>query len=226
MRLMTYNIRSCLGMDGRRDIVRIARVIRDSGADIVCIQELDEHLPRSGFRYQSRELEGATGLRMIFQRTIDLRLAGYGIAVGSRFSVEEIRNHALPSTGEPRGCVEVRLGTPGGRVHVLCAHLGLSDEERVLQVDAIATRIRDLSGPILLAGDFNEPPASRAVCQLIAESRLIDASPDGGATFPADAPGSRIDYVFHSPAVKVTSARVVDTQASDHLPVVVDFEVV
>lgn len=223
MRLMTYNIRSCLGMDGRRDIVRVARLIRDSGADLVCLQELDDHLPRSGFRPQAREIESATGMRFVFQRTIDLRLAGYGIAIGTKYPVEEIRTHSLPSEGEPRGCLELRVASPTGPVYVMCAHLGLSDEERVLQVDAIATRVRDLSGTVLLGGDFNEAIDGRAVTQLTRETHLVDAWPDGPPTFPADAPTSRIDMVFHSRAVRVVNTAILESQASDHLPVIVDF---
>jgi endonuclease/exonuclease/phosphatase family metal-dependent hydrolase len=211
-------------MDGRRDLARVARVIRDNAFDIVCLQELDDLLPRSGFRYQARELEGATGLRIIFQRTIDLRLAGYGIAIGSRFPVDEIRNHTLPSRGEPRGFLEVRLAGPDGPLHVLCTHLGLSDEERLLQVDAIANRVRDLGGSVILGGDFNERVDGRAVQQLVAETRLHDAWPDGPPTYPADAPTARIDMIFHGGALKVTGTSTVDTQASDHIPVVVDFE--
>jgi len=224
MRLMTYNVRSCLGMDGRRDIVRVAKLIRDSNADLVCLQELDDHLPRSGFRSQPREIEGATGLRFVFQRTIDLRLAGYGIAIGTRFPVEEIRTHTLPSEGEPRGCLELRVATPSGPLYVMCAHLGLSDEERVLQVDAIATRVRDLTGMVVLGGDFNESIDGRAVTQLTQETRLHDAWPDGPPTFPADAPTSRIDMVFHSAAVRVAGTAILESQASDHLPVIVDFQ--
>lgn len=213
-------------MDGRRDIARTARVIRDCDADIACLQELDDLLPRSGFRYQPREIAAATGLRLIFHRTIDLRLAGYGIAIGSRFPVEEIRHHALPSRGEPRGCIEVRLAPPSGRLHVLCTHLGLSAEERILQVDFVASRIRDLTGPILLAGDFNEPPSGAAILQLTAESRLLDCWPNGPPTYPADNPVSRIDYVFHSAGINIANAECIDTLASDHLPIAVDFEIV
>lgn len=225
MRLITYNIRSCLGMDGRRDIVRIARLIRDTGADFACLQELDDHLPRSGFRFQAREIEGATGLRMIFQRTIDLRLAGYGIAIGTRHVVEEIRTHSLPSQGEPRGCLELRIETPSGPLHLLCAHLGLSDEERVLQVDAVASRVRDLGGAVLLGGDFNEAIHGRAMEQLMRETRLRDAWPDGPPTYPSDAPASRIDMIFHNAAVRITGTSIIESDASDHLAVVVDFEI-
>ena len=47
-----------------------------------------------------------------------------------------------------------------------------------------------------------------------------------GLTHPATAPRRRIDQVWVSPGVSVTSARVLDAEgASDHLPLVVDLEV-
>ena len=45
MRVMTYNIRGGLGMDGHRSIERIGAVVRDAGADVVGLQEVHQRLP-------------------------------------------------------------------------------------------------------------------------------------------------------------------------------------
>ena len=41
-RLMSYNVRNCMGLDGEISYDRVARVINDAAPDAVAVQELDE----------------------------------------------------------------------------------------------------------------------------------------------------------------------------------------
>jgi len=58
IRIMTYNIHSCIGMDGKASTQRIAEVIFRSGVDIVALQEVDTGLARTGLIDQAREITG------------------------------------------------------------------------------------------------------------------------------------------------------------------------
>jgi endonuclease/exonuclease/phosphatase family metal-dependent hydrolase len=92
----------------------------------------------------------------------------------------------------------------------------------------------------VLVGDFNTAPDAPELAVL--RERFTDAwdlAPDrddqagwrfwqreGGHTHPARYPHRRIDQVWVSDGVAVTSARVLDAEgASDHLPLVVDLQV-
>jgi endonuclease/exonuclease/phosphatase family metal-dependent hydrolase len=116
---------------------------------------------------------------------------------------------------------------------VVNTHLGLSRPDRTAQVEELLgprwlgdPRCRD---PIILLGDFNAPPRTRAYRRLARELR--DAQLAAGhqrprATFPAYLPVLPLDHVFVSPSVEVLGAEVVRTEltrvASDHLPLSVD----
>lgn len=223
LRLVSYNIRGCRGLDDRRDIARVAAVIKEAAPDIVCLQEVHQRLPWSGFTDQPRRLAKLIGMRVVFHRTINMGIAGYGIAIATRLPIGRIRRRRLPGRGEPRGCLEVALQTPGGVVTVVCTHLGLTAEARLLQSTRIAERCSAIDGPLLLAGDFNERPDGPALGPIIGGARLCDAAPCGLPTYPADAPRARIDYVFHSPQILIRDVRAPATLASDHLPVIVDW---
>jgi endonuclease/exonuclease/phosphatase (EEP) superfamily protein YafD len=82
--------------------------------------------------------------------------------------------------------------------------------------------------PIILAGDFNDQPGSRVIGRLgqTFVDAWIQAGEGEGATYPADAPRSRIDYVWflRHPALRATRAWVPVTEASDHRPLLISFE--
>ena len=87
-------------------------------------------------------------------------------------------------------------------------------------------------GPTLLAGDFNATSITRPY-QTLARNhadcqRQLGLKPTL-KTFPSGFPAIRIDHVFVSPDIKVTGVRVpfspLSRMASDHLPLVVDFEI-
>ena len=43
MRLATYNIHACIGADGRYDPDRVVRVLLELNADVVALQEVEQH---------------------------------------------------------------------------------------------------------------------------------------------------------------------------------------
>jgi endonuclease/exonuclease/phosphatase (EEP) superfamily protein YafD len=78
---------------------------------------------------------------------------------------------------------------------------------------------------VIAGGDFNSTPES-AVQSRLRDRGLRDvwmecASGDG-ATYPADLPVKRIDYLYLTGDIRCASARVVETPASDHRPLLVE----
>lgn len=225
MRVMTYNIRGGWGMDGARSTERIAAVVRQHAPGIVCFQEVHQRLPQSRFVDQPAQLEKELGMPLVFQANLRLGfVGGYGVAVASRYPVRLVQNHLLPSVREQRGVLQVTLDAPVGLLTIFCTHWGLNEEERQRQAARLAELVLAISGPVIVAGDFNERPNAPGVRLLLERTGLRDAdAAQDRLTYPADTPEARIDYLFYSPALALGSVSVIPTLASDHLPLLADF---
>jgi endonuclease/exonuclease/phosphatase family metal-dependent hydrolase len=141
---------------------------------------------------------------------------------------------------EPRGALWVAIDVGDGvELHVVNTHLSLIGRERVRQVGALLgpdwLGQLDCSVPKILLGDLNTVPRSAAykvIARSLSDAQLIlTPRRRPKPTFPARLPTLRLDHVFVSTAtVKVTAVDVprsaLARRASDHLPLVVDFEVV
>jgi len=224
MRVMTYNIRGGWGMDGGWSTERIGEVVLGQAPDILCLQEVHQRLPQSRFVDQPGRLQKALGLPVVFQANLRLGLGNYGLAVVSRYPVNAVRNHLLPSAREQRGALEVSLTTPDGLLTVFCTHWGLNGAERERQAARLADLVQAASGPVLVCGDFNEGPTAPALSALLERTQLADAGADQNRlTYPTDVPAARIDYVLYSAPLALRSISPLTTLASDHLPLVADF---
>jgi len=240
LRIVTYNVHSCVGLDGRLSIPRIANVLARIDADVVALQELDVNRMRSGRRDQAHELARLLGMdNVIFHPAISSTDEHYGDAILSRRPIRLIRAAELPGRTlgkhrEPRGAIWARLELAGLDVDLINTHLGLSAEERSLQA-------ADLLGPdwtghvergdaAILLGDFNAAPDTAAYRALAAEFQDCQTAVAGRPperTWFSPWPLARIDHVFFRGPLVVRSVRVLrnlrTTVASDHLPLVVDF---
>ncbi len=224
MRVMTYNIRGGWGMDGQWSTERIAEVVLEQDPDILCLQEVHQRLPQSRFVDQPGRLQKALGLPVVFQANLRLGVGAYGLALVSRYPVNLVQNHLLPSAREQRGALEVNLTTPMGLLTVFCTHWGLNGAERERQGAHLAKLVADAVGPVLVCGDFNEGPKAAGISALRARADLADADADlNRLTYPADTPAARIDYVLYSPELMLRAITPINSQASDHLPLVADF---
>jgi len=228
MLVMTYNIRGGLGIDGRRSLARVAEVIRRSRVDVACLQEVERKLPRSRFVDQPKWLSERLGMEQVFQQNLGVGPLGFGNLVLTRFPILRTAFYPLSSQGEQRGLLEVGIAAPVGQLAVFCTHWGLDADERVVQAEETAARIKAVQPPALLCGDLNDSENSRSLAVLLSAAELHDLAQEAGTaepTFPANAPSVRIDYVLGTVSVRGVSAAVLETPASDHRPVVVDVDV-
>ena len=224
-RVVSYNIRAGLGMDGRRSIRRVAEVLAPLSPDIVCLQEVDRGVPRSWLANQPKYLGTRLGMQAVFQRNVIFDGGGgFGNCILAPVA-QHCRCHPLPGDGEPRGLVEVSAMVNGQHVTVFCTHLGLDSETRFQQAKKVLEIVRSAPGPKLLCGDMNDGPHSRTVATLLEDPVLRDVALefDAPATFPPG-PERRIDFILADLRFRVESYQVIDTNASDHLPIVVDLE--
>ncbi len=242
-RILTYNVHRCLGLDGRLDVARVADVIARQAPDIVALQEVDVGRARTGGVDQAHRL--AERLRMAFRFNAALKIEEelYGEAILTALPERLVQAGPLPGHPriprlEPRGALWVSVELPGGgELQVVNTHLGLVPREQREQAASLAGG-HWLKGParrdpLLLVGDFNATAAT-AVFRILTRN-LRDAwrlRPRGGlriSTFPSAMPVVRIDHVLVSGGIRITAMSApADSQArvaSDHLPLVVDFEI-
>ncbi|MDB6138138.1 MAG: endonuclease [Verrucomicrobiaceae bacterium] len=239
IRLMTYNVHSCLGTDGLLDPLRVAAVIAEYKPDIVALQELDVGRARSLRAHQVRLIAQHLKMEFHFLAAMQMQEEQYGDAILCRWPTTLRKASHLPTVRawlafETRGALWVSIDTPGGPLQVINTHLGLSGKERLAQIKALlgpewlghdACR-----APAVLCGDFNAFMRSTVVRSVIAAGyRHATASLSGHrvrATFPSKRPLLALDHVFVSPDAGVTQATVPRTAltrvASDHLPLIVD----
>ncbi|WP_392876034.1 endonuclease/exonuclease/phosphatase family protein [Streptomyces sp. LN499] len=234
--VMTFNIHHAQGTDDVLNLQRIADVVRRSGADVVGLQELDNHYSgRSNWADQPAELAAMLGYHVVFGANIDNeppapggRRIQYGTAFLSRYPITESDNTWLyKSPGqEQRGLLHATLDVRGKTVHFYCTHLAASSQtDRLQQTPQIVDRIGNTE-PAILVGDFNAVPTAPESQPL--QTAYTDAwahslhGRGDGASFPAEAPAERIDDIYTTDEVKPLVTRVVqaDPTASDHLPVI------
>ena len=220
VRVMSYNVRHCAGMDMVLDYDRTAAVISKQQPDVVALQELDSMTSRSGHRYQLGELADRTQYHPVFGSAIDYDGGTYGVGILTRESPISVKRIPLPGE-EPRVLLVVELKD----YVIACTHLDLEAEQRLASVPLIVAEAQRWQKPFVLAGDWNDVPNS-PLLQELEESFTILSGND--ATFPADEPQECIDYVasYKGRSVVVQKSSVIDEpEASDHRPLVVSVRV-
>ncbi len=236
MRLVTYNIHKGIGgRDRRYRLDRILDVLLSLEADIVCLQEVTHDLPRTSRHDQSRLISTEfPDFEVAFQQNVHWKIGGYGNLLLSRWPIHEQHRISLRfGSKKPRGVQLAVLSTPHGLLRITNWHLGLSERERQWQVAKLLNRstFRTTSAlPTLIVGDFNDWRNTLGHGQLHSQEFVqITAPPARYRTFPATLPVMSLDKVFHNEAIIVESVKIPKTrltrQASDHLPVVVNFHI-
>jgi endonuclease/exonuclease/phosphatase family metal-dependent hydrolase len=209
LRVLSYNVRSL-----RAGADRVAAVIQDSQADVVCVQEAPR-LVR--WRAKRAALAREAGLLVA---TAD-RLGGLTILASLRVQVRSTKLVALSRTsGLPaRALVAAELEVAGHRFAVGCTHLGIDAGERERHAADVRAVLDRMPAPIVLAGDFNAAAGS-APRRILADGW---DDPCRQATYPARAPRRSIDGVIAGPGAEIRSCEVPRLSglaaASDHLPV-------
>ena len=172
VRLMTYNVHHCTGMDGRQSPHRVAEVIASSKPDIVALQELDVGRPRSRWVDQPRLIGRILEMQFHFFSTVRIAPGDYGTAILSRWPMRPKRTALLPVLSdrrvENRGALWVVIDADGRDLHVVNTHLGLTRGERRLQAEALLgpewLSHPDCREPRILCGDFNMSSQREVTC--------------------------------------------------------------
>ncbi len=236
MRLLSWNIHKGIGgRDRRYSLQRIIDCIDHEQPDLVCLQEVDRLVRRSQFDDQPRLLARSLGLHSVFQSNVPVGGGSYGNLVLSRFPVGSRHRISLKrGLRKSRGAQLVLIEPPAGPLHLVNTHLGLDERERHWQVTRLLGHRLFRSAeplPTVIVGDFNDWRNTLAANALAAEGfRQVTSPVSRYRSFPAWLPVGGLDKAFVRGRIAVEQARIVRTSlaraASDHLPLVVDFDLV
>jgi endonuclease/exonuclease/phosphatase family metal-dependent hydrolase len=238
IRAVSYNIHAGKDAEQRPNLERVAAVIDSLHADVVLLQEVDRGTERSGGVDQVAELERLTGMHGAFAKSLDFQGGDYGIAALSRWPIEESETVPLPTDPhadrgvkmyEPRVAIHIVVSAPAGRLHVVGTHLGAEgvstfrDQEAAVLLEHLRAHV-PAADPLVIGGDFNSTPDSdvHSLFSAAFEDSWEACGSGNGYTFPADSAVRRIDYIYVR-GLRCTNARVADSQASDHRPLLVTF---
>jgi endonuclease/exonuclease/phosphatase family metal-dependent hydrolase len=231
--VMSYNIHQGRDVDGVLDLDRIAAVIRAQDPDVVALQEVGRHWSAdSDFGDQPAELERLLGMKSVYGANLDrdppepgAPRRQYGTAILTAWPVLNSEHILLPRASpdnEQRGLLVLDIDVHGAPFRLHNAHLGVSAQDRRLQVDALLAEADKAAIPHALVGDFNARPTAPELAPLFERFRdaWTAAGQGDGFTFPASAPNARIDYVLVSPELGISQVDVPALPGSDHLPLV------
>lgn len=244
LRVMTYNIHRAIGLDRRFRLDRIAEIIAHHDPDIALLQELDDGAPRSRRLNLPEELAKLLEFpHCAASFNVTLRTGRWGNATMSRFPIVRKRNIDLTiETMKRRGCqyttIEVQRGSSNVYpVEVFNTHLGLSAQERARQVGELvkSKEFRDLDEhqPTIIGGDLNDwrsllHPVFTDVLGFHSATHSPDEYATRLPTFPSFSPRGGLDRLYHRGPLRLIKARTCKLNASmvasDHLPVIADFE--
>ncbi len=232
LRVATYNVHRCRGLDRRVRPERIAAVLATIDPDVVALQEvIGPGLSGPG---HAERLGAALGMGWVMAPTRELRRHQFGNALLSRYPIREHQQHDLSwKTCEPRSSQRVSIDVGGGRlVHVYNVHLGTALLERRYQAARLASWIHARrGGPKLVLGDFNEWSRGLASGALAESLQSVDLSHHlrRRRTYPGFFPVLHLDHIYFSGDVEVRSVELPRTRlamvASDHLPLVADVRI-
>jgi endonuclease/exonuclease/phosphatase family metal-dependent hydrolase len=221
VRVMTYNI--LLG--GRRGDP-LHQVVRAVHPDVLLVNEA----PKAPlvWRRATRKLT----------RRWDLRYAAGGRPAGSNLvvvapgiGVKSTSELVLPQPAfrPRRGVAAAQLRVEGRLLGVVSCHLSLDRDRRLEEVRRVVAVATALRGPVVVAGDLNEPPDGPAWA-LLRKAGFRDHGSAAWRTFPSDEPRRRIDALLvrgNATVVRHGDPGVdpaLLAAASDHRPVLAELE--
>lgn len=242
-RVLTYNIHRAIGVDRRFRPERIINILAHHAPDIALLQEVDDGVPRSRALDLARELAAALGYaHLAVGHNVTLRKGRYGNATLSRYPILRECNIDLTiGSWKRRGCqhtaIDIEDHSCRRRLEVFNLHLGLSVRQREKQV-ALLARSREMASlapdvACVVGGDFNDWRSRLAplFTEWLGFRSATGRSPSGDrplTTYPAFFPRGPLDRIYYRGPLRLLSAHRCRLRlarvASDHLPVIADFE--
>jgi len=235
LRIVTYNVHRCRGIDGRYSPRRILELLQEIEPDVVALQEVVSKGGSERHDDQARFLAEELGLQLAVGHNRKFRGGDYGNVVLSRFPLSGSRNYDISvKRRESRGCFRADIDVAEGRkLHLFNVHLGTGYLERRRQARLLTQEEilenAELSGPRLVLGDFNEWTTGLTSRLLSERLNSVDIRTHlrRSRTYPGLIPVMHLDHMYFDDALQLEKLTLHRTRkalmASDHLPLVGEF---
>jgi endonuclease/exonuclease/phosphatase family metal-dependent hydrolase len=231
LRVATYNIHRCRGMDGQTKPERIAEVLRSTNADVIALQEVIG--AGHGHGGQAEAIGAALGMGWVMASTRLHRGYLFGNVILSRFPITHHTQYDLSwRQCESRNCQRADLRIGERELYVFNVHLGTALLERRYQAERLASYLRHqkLAGPKIVLGDFNEWLKGQTTRLLSDTMKSVDLRMflKRRRTYPGMFPVLHLDHIYYDGALDVVGVELARTRlslvASDHLPLVAEIQ--
>lgn len=240
MRFLLYNI--CYATHGnqgrfpligllgrtRNHLDEITEFIRPLDPDVIGLIEVDNGSYRSGKKSQAETLAEELGHFHSYCSKYGSTSRWQCIPIyknqGNAFLAKDtIRGEKFHyfERGMKKLVIELELE----EITFFLVHLALTYKARQEQILHLYHLVKETKRPYILAGDFNAFMGEDEIQLLMSASNLQNADQQMLPSYPSHNPKKHLDFILHSPEIQINKFWIPDVQLSDHLPLVVDFEV-
>jgi endonuclease/exonuclease/phosphatase family metal-dependent hydrolase len=218
IRVLTYNIQQGYSQDGQLNMDGQLARLRQVNPDMIGLQECDTARISGGNNDLVRYFASRLNMHSYYGPST---VAGtFGIALLSRYPIQNPRTYYMYSVGEQTAIIVAQITINGTTYNVYVTHLG--NDGPIIQLDQVMQLVEGKQD-ILLMGDFNFRPDSaqyRLATATLADAWLL-RWPQGNPSQEFD-PSGRIDYLYVSPETKVIESQYLTGPQSDHPALVTD----
>lgn len=212
LKVLTYNIQQGYDAAGLKNYDGQLALIRQFNPDVIGLQESDTSRIANGNSDVVRYFADRLGMYSYYgPRTV---LGTFGVALLSRYPIENPRTFYMYSLGEQAATLVAEITINGKTYQIMVTHLGNGGP--LPQIEDVFSTL-DVRQNIVLMGDFNLKPTTDQYRR--ATSVLDDAWIRAGSPTPIGGEWNateRIDHMFVSPSVEVVDAQYVLAPLSDH----------
>jgi endonuclease/exonuclease/phosphatase family metal-dependent hydrolase len=235
VRVATYNVHKCRGLDRRTRPDRIVKVLREVDADIIALQEVLSVEGEVREQEQARFIAEELNMHYSLGENRKHKGGAYGNVILSRFALGHTENYDISVRGrEQRGCLRADVVIHQARLlHIFNVHMGTAFLERRHQgrklIDAAILNNAELKGLRIMLGDFNEWTRGLATRLLASHLKSADIHLHlpRTKTYPGVLPFLHLDHIYYDDSMRLERLILHKSRtaviASDHLPLVADF---
>jgi endonuclease/exonuclease/phosphatase family metal-dependent hydrolase len=223
LRILSWNI----WFDGNLD--KVNSFLENNNADIIGLQEV---MQVGGVLQLSKKFIEELGYKYIYAPVFKIQKNGSKVDVGnaifSKYPILNSKIHNLSKT-DNRLAVETTIQIANRQVHVFSTHLIHTHQQRSKVQEEQADNLISIlpNENIILMGDFNALPDSEAIQRISAVLRNADPQllptwsvyPEGCEVCLPQGILYKLDNIFTTKDIQVTSYQVENSDASDHLPI-------
>ena len=243
MRILLYNIRYGTGHRGRyhlpfpysgffkrtsANLLKIIGFIRSVDPDIIGLIEVDSGSYRSQKICQAESIAHALGYDCLVETkylnsSVMLRLPVLNHQSNAVLTKEKISDHHFHYFN--KGMKKLVIAAEIDQLAIFLVHLSLKFRHRQIQLAHLHSLLQATKKEVIVAGDFNTFFGKQELQLFLAATHLQSANVQDIPSHPSHSPHRQIDFILHSPGIRIESFSIPDVCYSDHSPLICDFSI-